>query len=244
MLLTKVVRLQQQGKGRNVVPAIGSVVVQGHELRCRLLKLLPDLEQGLRSGVPGDWRVAFIIFHGHLGACLVFSELINGANVYVARPAWWLFSHLFVVFNVIMVHDSNDPALVSAPHSVGLSGQAPIATLRLVSSVLGGRVRWLACLLFLGGACRIAIIFIIHVTVNVEVIYKGIYAVRSALLPLAQCISSYRLGMAFLLLRGLPDASLVLVDAVDDLCVVISNVQHLGSFVAGHAEVFDQKYQF
>lgn len=54
MLLTKVVRLQQQGKGRNVVPAIGSVVVQGHELRCRLLKLLPDLEQGLRSGVPGD----------------------------------------------------------------------------------------------------------------------------------------------------------------------------------------------
>ena len=50
--------------------------------------------------------------------------------------------------------------------------------------------------------------------------------------------------MAFLLLRGLPDASLVLVDAVDDLCVVISNVQHLGSFVAGHAEVFDQKYQF
>lgn len=50
--------------------------------------------------------------------------------------------------------------------------------------------------------------------------------------------------MAFLLLRGLPDASLVLVDAVDDLCIVVSNVEHFGSFMAGHAEVFDQKYQF
>jgi len=50
--------------------------------------------------------------------------------------------------------------------------------------------------------------------------------------------------MPFLLLWSLPDAPLILVDAVNDLGIVIGDVQHFRGFVAGHAEVFDKKYQF
>ena len=50
--------------------------------------------------------------------------------------------------------------------------------------------------------------------------------------------------MALMLLGGLPDTLLVLKDPVNHLGVVVRDVQHLGGFVTGHAEVFDQEDKF
>lgn len=49
--------------------------------------------------------------------------------------------------------------------------------------------------------------------------------------------------MPFLLLRRLPDALLIFVDAVDDLGIVVGNVEHFARPVTRHAKVLNQQYQ-
>ena len=76
-----------------------------------------------------------------------------------------------------------------------------------------------------GSLCdKLSISFLVSVTfIN----HESLHASGPSLLPIAKFVGPDCLRVPLLLLRGLPDASLVLEDPVNDFGVVVGNVEHL-----------------